>query len=187
MIARYSDGNYVSVDARESPGMTVVIRREKRRASPLESPVRRVEMPGDRGFMNPGKPRFRGCSVNSGNRLGSRTDSDFPENLPSLCHPCREGRKTLPESALAEIRLHVSIPADSEDYFRFPELITKKRLEIKSFLLFFAGFSGLPRRVPPYAFFLLNFNPLFLLGDVDDHIRTHLTLHVVWKGRTFGR
>lgn len=100
-------------------------------------------MPGDRGFMNPGSPRFRGCSKNSGNWQASKADSAVPENRPSLCHPYREGRKTVLESLLAAMRPPVSTSADSEDYFRFPEQITKKRLEIKSFLLFFEDFQAI--------------------------------------------
>jgi len=158
MIARYSDGTYASVDARERPGMTYVMKaRKKEGLSP------RAARPQVRDTWRPGlyesrNPRLRGRSLNSGNRQGSRTDQESPLNLPSLCHPCREGRKTLLKSALAATGLSVSMPADSEGYLRFPELITKIRHEINSFLLFFAGFSGRPRRAPPYPLFPCNFS-----------------------------
>ena len=87
------------------------------------------------------KPRFRGRSMSSGNRQESRADSGSPENLPSLCHRYREGRKPLTEPGLAAIRPPVSMPADPEACFRLPELITKKRLEIKSFFFFSRNFS----------------------------------------------
>ena len=108
--------------------------------------------------MNPGTPRFRGGIVNSGNRQRSRTDSESPENLPSLCLRYLEGRKSLLKSAFAATGMSVAMPADSEGYLRFLELITKKRLEIKSFLLFFAGFSVHPRPAPPQPLFPCHFS-----------------------------
>jgi len=141
MIARCGDGRYASVDAREIPGMTFVM--QARRTEGL-SP--RAARPQGRVACGPGpyesrKPRFRGRSMSSGNRQESRADSGSPENLPSLCHRYREGRKPLTEPGLAAMRPPVSMPADPEACFRLPELITKKRLEIKSFFFFSRNFS----------------------------------------------
>ena len=141
MIARCGDGRYAAVDAREIPGMTFVM--QARRTEGL-SP--RAARPQGRVACGPGpyesrKPRFRGRSMSSGNRQESRADSGSPENPPSLCHRYREGRKPLTEPGLAAMRPPVSMPADPEACFRLPELITKKRLEIKSFFFFSRNFS----------------------------------------------